>query len=123
LSKFAVEYVTPSPARRCMTVLSHRRVNVTVMVPNVLRPAVDGRQSVSLGLPPSASLGDVVETLLKLYPKLHAHFSTDRRAGSAQVHFFISEQSTVDISRGKSGLREGQKLYLYASVPRRLADA
>lgn len=46
---------------------------------------MEGRRKLSLGLPPSADMGDVVQTLLTLYPKLRAHVSHDRKTQRMQL--------------------------------------
>ena len=55
-------------------------MTVTVHVPAPLRNAVEGRRKLNLGLPPAADLGDLVQALLTLYPKLLAHVPQDRKA-------------------------------------------
>ena len=85
------------------------------MVPDSLRAAVEGRRTLELGVPPSADLGDVVQTLMALYPKLAAHLPSDRKQNRAQLNIFLSEQASSELARHRSGLREGQVLYLFAS--------
>ena len=55
-------------------------MNVTVLVPRSLRTAVDGRVKLSLGLPPTADVGDLLEALFTLYPKLKQHMANDKGA-------------------------------------------
>lgn len=96
-------------------------MNVTVHVPPSLREAVDGRAALELGVPSTAGVGDVLETLLKLYPKLRRFLVTERAGGQNQLHVFLAEQAVSDADRPRSGLREGQRLYLFASSPRRVS--
>lgn len=95
-------------------------MNVTILVPPSLKSAMDGRQSVDLGVPATAGIGDVMEVLFKLYPRLRAHLASERKGSQQQLHVFLGDQAGVD-PRRRMGLREGQKLYLFASAPRRLA--
>lgn len=97
-------------------------MNVTVVVSELLQSAVEGRTSLNLGLPPRATLPDVVETLLKLYPKLQAHLAGDRRGTLPKVHVFASEEAMVELSRGRSGLRDGAKVYFCGVSGARVAD-
>lgn len=86
-------------------------MNVTLMISPTLRPAVDGRESIELGVPRSANVGDVLETLLTLYPKL-ARFLASERRGSviSGIHLMV---------RGghPDKLHEGERLYLTAARP------
>ena len=85
------------------------------MVPDSLRSAVDGRRTLELGVPPTADLGDVVQALMALYPKLAAHLPSDRKNSRAQLNIFLSERASYDLAHHLGGLREGQVLYLFAS--------
>lgn len=93
-------------------------LNVTVVVAPTLRGAMEGRKQVQLGVPPTADVGDVLETLLKLYPKLAQHMATDRRPVSSTMTVFMAEQGLHDLARRRSGLKEGARLYLSAALPR-----
>ena len=90
-------------------------MNLTVIVSHHLREAVEGRRRLELGVPRTADVGDVVETLLSLYPKLFAHLASDRHADRRQMNIYWSSGS------GKRGerFREGQRLYLMALKPKR----
>jgi hypothetical protein len=90
-------------------------MNVTVMVPPALASAVEGRHRLELGIPPSSTVGDVLETLFKLYPKLAQHVANERKAEHQQMNLLLL--------LNKAGLREGQTLYLFASLPKRLSSA
>jgi hypothetical protein len=79
-------------------------VNVTVLVARSLRGTVEGRVEIELGLPATAGMGEVLEVLLKLYPKLAVKMINDRRP-QAGVHFFIGN------------LVPGTRLYLLATLP------
>lgn len=93
-------------------------LNVTVVVPPTLRNAMEGRKQVQLGVPPHADVGDVLETLLKLYPKLMHHVASDRKVVSSTLSLFLSEQGAQDLASRRTGLREGTRLYLAAGMPR-----
>ncbi len=96
-------------------------MNVTVMVPPTLKGAVDGRGRLDLGVPPSADLGDLVESLFKLYPKLALHMASEKRPTRPTLNLFVSEQMLQQFAQSSFGLREGQKLYLSAAPLRREA--
>ena len=93
-------------------------LNVTVVVPPTLRGAMDGRKQVQLGVPPHADVGDVLETLLKLYPKLMHHVASDRKVVTSTLTLFLGEQGAQDLASRRTGLREGTRLYLSAGVPK-----
>ena len=86
-------------------------MTVTVHVPGPLRNAVEGRRKLNLGLPPSADLGDLVQALLTLYPKLRAHVAQERqeRAGGQKVQMKVIADARM------------RRVCLVADQPRRLA--
>jgi hypothetical protein len=97
-------------------------VNVTVMVPRALRTVFEGRVKVNLGLPPTADVGDLLEALFKLYPKVKQHLASDNVATKGQhLSLYSSEVGAKDIS-WRARLREGQTLYLSVPQSRRLAS-
>lgn len=74
-------------------------MNVTVMVPSALKVAVDGRQKLQLGVPPGTGVAEVLQTLLKLYPKLGQYVTNDRPGGT----------------RGSlTVVQRGERVYLFA---------
>jgi len=93
-------------------------LNVTVVVPPTLRGAMEGRKQVQLGVPPHADVGDVLETLLRLYPKLMHHVANDRKVVSSILTLFLNEQAAQDLASRRTGLREGTRLYLSAGMPK-----
>lgn len=97
-------------------------MNVTVMVPKSLRPSVEGKVKVNLGLPPSANVGDLLEALFTLYPKLKQHVASDKNAKANHLTLFAADSPFKDGPRWRIGLREGQTLYLSAAQPKRLAS-
>jgi hypothetical protein len=95
-------------------------VNVTVWVPRALGTAVEGRQRLELGLPPSADLTDVLQSLLALYPKLAGHLASDRTAApEAQLGLMTGGAAGRALSAPLPKLREGQAVYLVAGSTRR----
>jgi hypothetical protein len=96
-------------------------MNVTVLIPRSLKTAVEGKAKLSLGLPPSADLGDLVEALFTLYPKLRLHLASDQGAKAQQLNLYLADASSPGLSwRGR--LKEGQTLYLSAPPAKRLAS-
>jgi hypothetical protein len=88
--------------------------DVNVVVAPSLRPAFEGRREISLGVPALSSVGDVLETLLKLYPKARLLLAGDRRASGQYLHVALDEHATQELARGGGGLSSGQRLYLFA---------
>jgi hypothetical protein len=92
------------------------------MVPRVLRAAFDGRIKINLGLPATADVGDLLETLFQLYPKVKQHVASDHLGNQGQhLNVYLSEAGSKDIS-WRARLREGQTLYLSVPPARRLAS-
>jgi hypothetical protein len=87
-------------------------------VPRALRKAVEGRNSIRLGVPPTSHVGDVVATLLTLYPQLARHVSDDRNPASPGLQLFLGDRALHDIG---AVLKEGARLYLFALAPKRLS--
>lgn len=77
-------------------------MNVTVLIPRSLQRACDGRQAIELGVPPSADLPDILQTLLSLYPRLMD---------------FVADESRFDRPHFRAVLT-GQKVLLFALSPR-----
>ena len=68
-------------------------MNVTVVIPRPLQPACEGRAKIELGVPPAASVGDVVQTLMSLYPGLRAFVANEKRP--MKQHFGVAQQGHV----------------------------
>ena len=94
-------------------------MNVTIRIPPSLRTAVDGREVLNLGLPPTADVGDLVDTLLSLYPKLRAFMAGETKKDQTAISLFLSEPALKDLASRRKGLREGQVIYLVGGIPRR----
>jgi hypothetical protein len=76
-------------------------MNVTVVVAASLRAAFDGRSKLELGVPPGADVGDVMQTLFSLYPKLVQLIPNERRP----------------IRQYLSLVLQGDRLYVFGSSP------
>ena len=96
-------------------------MNVTVCIPPSLWTAVEGRQELNLGLPPTADVGDLIDTLLSLYPRLRNFMASENVGSKSALGLFLSEASLRDLALRRKGLREGQIVYLVGGVPRRPA--
>lgn len=68
-------------------------MNVTVMIPRPLQAACEGRARIELGVPPSSSVGDVVQTLMALYPGLRAFVANEKRP--LRQHFGVAQQGRM----------------------------
>ncbi len=88
-------------------------MNVTVIVPRALRPIFDGRRELELGVPPSADVGDVLQTLLTLYPKLSQQLPDERRAARQHLNL-VYTGAARPAKKGANG--EVQMLYLFGSL-------
>jgi len=92
-----------------------RPLDITVVVAPSLRAAFDGRLVITLGVPSTASMGDVVESLLRLYPRAQALLAGDRGApGGRYLHVALDEHSSRELAQGKPGLAAGHKVFLFA---------
>jgi molybdopterin converting factor small subunit len=83
-------------------------VNVTVLVPASLRSALDGKRRVELGVPAGSGVGEVLQTLLTLYPKLSRMVATERRHGRQGLTLFFEEAGV------RGGRREHARVWLFA---------
>lgn len=68
-------------------------MNVTVMIPRPLQAACEGRPRIELGVPPTSSVGDVVQTLMALYPGLRAFVANEKRP--LRQYFSVAQQGRV----------------------------
>jgi len=85
-------------------------VNVTVLVPSTLRSAVDGKHKLDLGVPAGAGVGEVLQTLLTLYPKLRSAMASEMRLRRQQLTVVFEPRSA-----GR-GSREGIRVWLFAAA-------
>jgi hypothetical protein len=83
-------------------------VNVTVLVPATLRAAVDGKHKLDLGVPAGAGVGEVLQTLLTLYPKLRAALASDTRLRRQQLTVVVEPRPA------RRGNRDGVRVWLFA---------
>ena len=73
---------------------------------------MDGRRKVELGVPATADVGDVVQSLLSLYPKLRNHLSSDGRSVRNGLQVFVWPEGDQG---PRNQMREGQKLMVVAA--------
>jgi hypothetical protein len=90
---------------------------VTLLASRNLRHALEGRDRIELGLPRSATLMDVLETLFHLYPKLGRFLANERRNARSAVQLMMDERSGRALASGTT-LREGDRVYLSAPGPK-----
>ncbi len=83
-------------------------MNVTVLVPSTLRAAVDGKHRLDLGVPAGAGVGEVLQTLLTLYPKLRSALASDTRLRRQQLTVVVEPRSA------RRGQRDGVRVWLFA---------
>lgn len=94
-----------------------RALDISVVVAPPLRNAFEGRSVVSLGLPATADLGDVVETLLRLYPRTRSLLAGDRGApGGRYMHMVVDSGASGGWEPGQGGaaLAAGHKIFIFA---------
>lgn len=87
-------------------------LNLTVVVAPSLRSVVDGRLEISLGVPSHADVGDVVATLLQLYPRLRSVVASDSRVTAKTFQLLLTERGMRELAQRGSGLHEGEKILL-----------
>ncbi len=85
-------------------------MNVTVLIPSSLKSALDGKRRVELGVPAGSGVGEVLQTLLTLYPKLARMVATEREHGRPGLTLFFEEATT------RHGRREHARVWLFAPV-------
>jgi hypothetical protein len=83
-------------------------VNVTVLVPSTLRAAVDGKHKLDLGVPAGSGVGEVLQTLLTLYPKLRSALASDTRWRRQQLSVVVEPRTA------RRGQRDGVRVWLFA---------
>ena len=93
-------------------------MNLTILVPPALRVFVANKRQIDLGVPITADVADVLQSLLALYPKLAALQADERRPERRQLQLLLDEATTEAMAKGRSGLREGKTLLLAGCLPR-----
>ena len=83
-------------------------MNVTVLIPASLRSALDGKRRVELGVPAGSGVGEVLQTLLTLYPKLSRRVATEKSQGRQGLTLFFEQAGT------RRGRREHARVWLFA---------
>ena len=81
---------------------------VSVLVPSTLRAAVDGKHKLDLGVPSGAGVGEVLQTLFTLYPKLRSAIASETRLRRQQLTVVFEPRS------GLRGQRESVRVWLFA---------
>jgi hypothetical protein len=75
-------------------------MNITVIIPKPLQAACEGRAKIELGVPPTSDVGDIITTLMALYPGLKAFVANEKRP--LRQHFGVA--------------RAGAKVFLFTST-------
>lgn len=92
-----------------------RAFDITVVVAPTLRSAFEGRSQVSLGLPSSADMGDVVETLLRLYPRTRSLLAGDGgMPGGRYMHLVLDGDAVQPPAQARGSLSAGHKIFIFA---------
>jgi len=84
-------------------------VNVTVLVPSTLRAAVDGKHKLDLGVPAGAGVGEVLQTLFTLYPKLRSALHNETKPRRQQLTVVVEPRPAL------RGAREAVRVWLFAA--------
>jgi hypothetical protein len=90
-----------------------RAWEVTVVVAPALRGAFEGRRELSLGLPAGGGVGDVLESLFQLYPRVRQYLAGERGGQGLYLHIALDERASAELAHG-GGLSAGLKLYFFA---------
>jgi hypothetical protein len=92
-----------------------RPLDVTVVVPPLLRAVFEGRREVRLGVPDEAGVGEVIEALLSLYPRLSQCFAGDRLVtGGHCIQVVLDERAFAELAVGGRGLSTGRRVVLFS---------
>ncbi|CAM3421166.1 hypothetical protein G4177_36810 [Corallococcus sp. ZKHCc1 1396] len=95
--------------------MATRSHDISVSVAPGLRGAFDGRRELTLGVPAAAGIGDVVEALLRLYPRTRALLAGDGgEPGGLYLHVALDAASARELATGEVGLPTGCRLYVFA---------
>lgn len=92
-------------------------MNVLVIIPRTLKHLVDGRRQVELGVPSTADVGDILQSLFALYPKLKMAMASERRLVRQQMSLWLDERASRELAHHGLGLREGDRLFICAAKP------
>lgn len=93
-------------------------MNVTIVLSASLRPLMEGRAQIELGVPLTADVGDLLQTLFTLYPRLRPLQADERLARRGQLQLFFDERTSRALTQRRGALREGERLFLSALLPK-----
>lgn len=95
--------------------MATRNHDISVSVAPGLRGAFDGRRELALGVPAAAGIGDVVEALLRLYPRTRQLLAGDGgEPGGLYLHVAMDAATARELASGTGGLPGGCRLYVFA---------
>lgn len=92
-----------------------RALDITVVVAPPLQSAFDGRSLVTLGLPSTADVGELMETLLRLYPRTRSLLAGDRGTPGGKYMQLVLDAPSLHVPvQSRAGLAAGHKVFLFA---------
>ncbi|MFD9704845.1 MoaD/ThiS family protein [Lentzea sp. NPDC059081] len=91
-------------------------MKVTVLIPGVLRSAVEGQSSVALDVPDPATLGAALDVLAGTYPGLDRRLRDERAALRRYVNFYVNGEECRRLDGPATPLPAGAEIQILPSV-------
>ncbi|SDM88664.1 MoaD/ThiS family protein [Allokutzneria albata] len=91
-------------------------MNVTVLLPGVLRPAAGGAPRFELEMTAPATLGDVLDVIASRYPLLERRLRDEQRRLRRYVNFFVDGEECRRLAGADTPLAEGTEIQIIPSV-------
>ncbi|WP_394613376.1 MoaD/ThiS family protein [Lentzea sp. JNUCC 0626] len=91
-------------------------MKVKVLIPGVLRGAVDGAASLEVDVPPPATLGAALDVLAASYPGLDRRLRDERAGLRRYVNFYVNGEECRRLDGPGTPLPEGAEVQILPSV-------
>lgn len=89
---------------------------VTVRIPGVLRSSVGGAAHVTVDLPESGTLGDVLDTLSRVHPALERRLRDEQGALRRYVNCYVDGEDCRQLRGLQTPVADGTELEVIPSV-------
>jgi molybdopterin converting factor small subunit len=91
-------------------------VNVTLLLPSVLRGESGGAARLDLTLGPEARLTDLFDTVAKTHPRLERRIRDEQRNIRRYVNVYVDGEEARRLDNGQTRLRDGAEVHVIPSV-------
>jgi molybdopterin synthase sulfur carrier subunit len=91
-------------------------MNVTVLLPAVLRQQADGQARLAVEVAEPATLGGLLDELAERYPALERRLRDERRVLRRYVNFYVDGEECRHVGGPDTALRDAAEVQIIPSV-------